>query len=66
MLATGREACLQLFEQYPAIVHLFDDLEPLGHDLIALAVGIEPMNGLLHLTLQTGNAGQALKVVDNI
>ena len=66
MLPTGRKACLQLLEQHPAVMHLLDDLEPLGHDFIALAVGIEPMDRLLHLALQTGNAGQALKVVDNI
>ena len=47
-------------------MHLLDDLEPLGHDLVTLAVGIEPMNSLLHLALQTGNAGQALEVVDHI
>ena len=47
-------------------MHLLDDLEPLGDDLIALAVGIEPMNSLLHLTLQAGNTGQAFKIVDHI
>ena len=57
---------MQLLEQYPTVMHLLDDLEPLGNDLIALAVGIEPMNGLLHLTLQTGNTGQAFKVVDHV
>ena len=66
VLPAGRKACLQLFEQYPTIVHLLDDLELLGDDLITLTVGIEPVNSLLHLALQTGNAGQALKVVDHI
>ena len=47
-------------------MHLLDDLKPLGHDLVALTVGIESVNCFLHLTLQTGNAGQTLKVVDHI
>ena len=47
-------------------MHLFDDLEPLGDDLIALAVGIQTMDCFLHLALQTRYAGQAFKVVDNI
>ena len=66
VLPAGRKARLQLFEQYPAIVYLFDDLKPLGHDLIALAVGIQTMDCFLHLALQTRYAGQAFKVVDNI
>ena len=47
-------------------MHLLDDLEPLGHDLVALTVGIEPVNRLLHLALQTGYTGQALEIVDHI
>jgi hypothetical protein len=47
-------------------VHLLDDLKPFGHNLVALAVGIEPVDRLLHLALQTGNTGQALEIVDNI
>ena len=66
MLPTGRKARLQLLEQHPAVMHLLDDLKPLGNDLIALAVGIQTMDCFLHLALQTGNAGQALKVVDHI
>ena len=66
VLPTGRKACLQLLEQHPAVVHLLDDLEPLGHDLIALAVGIQTMDCFLHLALQTGNTGQALEIVDHI
>ena len=66
VLPAGGKTGLQLFKQYPAIVHLLDDLEPLGHDLIALAVGIQTMDCFLHLTLQTGNTGQAFKVVDHI
>ena len=66
VLPAGGKACLQLLEQYPAVVHLLDDLKPLGDDFIALAVGIEPVNCLLHFALQVGNAGQAFKVVDHI
>ena len=66
VLPTGRKARLQLLEQHPAIVHLLDDLKPFGHNLVALAVGIEPVDRLLHLALQTGNTGQALEIVDNI
>lgn len=51
MLSTGRKTCLQLLEQHPAVVYLLDDLEPLGDDPIALTVGMEPVNGLLHLAL---------------
>ena len=47
-------------------MHLLDDLEPFGHDLIALAVGIQTMDCFLHLALQAGNTGQTFKVVDNI
>ena len=56
MIPTGRKACLQLLKQYPAVMHLLNNLEPLGDDLIALTVGIEPMDCLLHLALQTRNA----------
>ena len=66
VLPAGRKTCLQLLEQYPAVVHLLDDLEPLGDDFIALAVGIQAVNSLLHLVLQTGNADQSLEVVDHI
>lgn len=51
MIPTGRKACLQLLKQHPAVMHLLNYLEPLGDDLITLAVGIEPVNGLLHLVL---------------
>ena len=66
VLPTGRKARLQLLEQHPAVMHLLDDLESLGDDPIALTVGIEPVDRLLHLALQTGNTGQALEIVDNI
>lgn len=66
MISTGRKACLQLLEQHPAVMYLLNDLEPLGDDLIALAVGIEPMDRLLHLALQTGNAGQTFEVINNV
>jgi len=66
VLPAGRKAGLQLLKQHPAVMHLLDDLEPLGHDLIALTIGIEPVNSLLHLTLQAGNTGQPLKIVDHI
>ena len=66
VLPTGRKACLQLLKQHPTVVHLFDDLKPLSDDLIAFAVGIEPVNCFLHLALQAGNTGQALEVVDYI
>ena len=66
MISTGRKACLQLLKQYPAVMYLLNDLEPLSDDLIALAVGIEPMDCLLHLALQTGNAGQTFEVINNI
>ena len=66
VLPTGRKACLQLLEQYPAVVHLLNDLKPLGDDSITLTVGIEPVNCLLHLALQAGNTGQTLEVIDYI
>ena len=66
MFPTGRKACLKLLKQHPAVMHLLDDLEPLGHDLIALTIGIEPVNSLLHLALQTGNTGQPFEIVDYI
>ena len=66
VLPTGRETCLQLLEQHPAVVHLLDDLEPLGDDLVALTVGVKPVNRLLHLALQTGNTGQTFEIVDHI
>ena len=51
MIPTGRKACLQLLKQYPAVMHLLNNLESLGNDLIALAVSIEPVDRLLHLAL---------------
>ena len=51
MIPTGRKACLQLLKQYPAVMHLFDDLKSLGDDLITLAVGIQAVDCLLHLAL---------------
>ena len=66
MVPTRGQACLQPLKQHPAVVHLLNNLEPLGDDPIALAVGIQTMDCFLHLALQTGNAGQALKVVDHI
>ena len=51
MIPTGRKACLQPLEQHPAVMHLLNHLKPFGDDLIALAVGIEPMDRLLHLAL---------------
>ena len=66
MLPARRKACLQLLKQHPTVMHLLDDFEPLGDDLITLAVGIQTVNGLLHLTLQTGNVGQTFEVVNNI
>lgn len=56
MIPTGRKACLQLLKQYPAVMHLLNYLEPLGDDLIALTVGIQAVDCLLHLALQTRNA----------
>ena len=47
-------------------MHLLDDLEPLGDDLITLTVGIQTMDCFLHLALQTGNTGQALEIIDHI
>ena len=47
-------------------MHLLDNLKPLGHDLVTLAVGIQTMDCLLHLALQAGNTGQALEIVDHI
>ena len=66
VIPTGRKACLQLLKQYPAVMHLLDDLEPLGDDLITLTVGIQTMDCFLHLALQTGNTGQALEIIDHI
>ena len=66
VLPAGRKACLQLLKQHPAVMYLLDDLKPLGDDLVTLTVGIEPINSLLHLALQTGNAGQPFEIVDNI
>ena len=66
VLPAGRKARLQLLKQHPAVVHLFDNLKPLGHDFVALTVGIQTMDCFLHLALQTGNTGQTFKVVDNI
>lgn len=37
-------------------MHLLNYLEPLGDDLIALTVGIQAVDCLLHLALQTRNA----------
>lgn len=66
VLPTGRKTGLQLLEQHPTVIYLLNDLEPLGDDLIALAVGIEPMDSLLHLALQTGNAGQTFEIINNV
>jgi len=51
MIPTGRKACLQLLKQHPAVVYLFDDLKSLGDDPIALTVGIQAVDCLLHLAL---------------
>ena len=42
---------MQPLKQHPAVMHLLNNLEPLGDDLIALAVGIQTVDRLLHLAL---------------
>ena len=51
MVPTRGQACLQPLKQHPAVMHLLNNLEPLGDDLIALAVGIQTVDRLLHLAL---------------
>ena len=45
---------------------LLHNLKTIRNDLAALAVGIETLHGGGHLVLQAADAGQALKVIDDI
>ena len=45
---------------------LLHNLKTVSHDLITLTVGVETLHGGSHLVLQAADAGQALKVIDDI
>ena len=56
MVPTRGQACLQPLKQHPTVMHLLNNFKPFGDDFIALAVGIQAVDRLLHLALQTRNA----------
>ena len=45
---------------------LLHNLKTIRNDLVALAVGVKALHGDSHLVLQAADAGQALKVIDDI
>ena len=66
MIPRRGQAALQLFKQHAAVMDLLHNLKTIRNDLVALAVGIETMHGGSHLVLQAADAGQSLKVIDDI
>ena len=66
MIPSGGQAVFQPLKENAAVLHLLDDLEPLGDDLLPFPVGIEPLDGGGHLLLQPRDTGQTLKVVDYV
>ena len=60
------QAALQLFKQHAAVMDLLQNLKTVSHNLIALTVGVETLHSGSHLILQATDAGQALKVIDDI
>ena len=60
------QAALQLFKQHAAVMDLLHNLKTVSHDLITLTVGVEALHGGSHLVLQAADAGQSLKVIDDI
>ena len=61
-----RQTALQLFEQHAAVMDLLHNLKTVSHNLITLTVGVETLHGGSHLILQAADAGQSLKVIDDI
>ena len=62
----GGQAVFQPLKEETAVLHLFDDLKPLGDDSLPFPVGVEPLDGGGHFFLQARDAGQAFKVVHHV
>ena len=59
----GGQAVFQPLKEETAVLHLFDDLKPLGDDLLPFPVGVEPLDSGGHFLLKSRYTGQAFKVV---
>ncbi len=57
---------MQPLKEETAVLHLFDDLKPLGDDSLPFPVGVEPLDGGGHFFLQARDALHMHALVEHI